>query len=54
MVNPAFSRVEEAFRTAWKGVGEALTKVRNLLAASGPVGAVMAVIDEEKRRVLLN
>ena len=39
--NPACSSLTEAVRTAWKGVGDALTKLMSLVAASGPACGII-------------
>ena len=55
LTKPAFSNFNAALRTAWKGVGDALTNFTNLLAAAGPAGELMAVIaEEEKARVMVD
>ena len=41
---PAFSRRAAAVRTAWKGVGDALTNSRSLCAASGPCCCIMVMV----------
>lgn len=47
---PAFSRRNAALCTAWKGVGDAFTNLRNLVAASGLVGkSIMVKIREDLR-----
>ena len=55
LTKPAFSNFNAALRTAWKGVGDALTNFTNLLAAAGPAGELIAVIaEEEKARVMVD
>lgn len=41
--NPACSSLVAAVRTAWKGVGDALTKLMSLVAASGPACGIIIV-----------
>ena len=50
MEKPALSRMAEASATAWKGVGEALTNLRSLWAASGPCWVMLVMVRKEGGR----